>query len=565
MNSHRGNPEDITEAYYCGLMHSVGYRRKDLDKPQIAIVNSWTEVNPGHEPLRKLADRVKEGVWAGGGCPCEFNVPAPCDGIAQGAGMHYILPQRDLIAASVEAMVMAHGFEGIVMLGSCDKILPGMLMAAVRLNLPTLFLTSGAMMPCRLKDGRTVTTPDLKEAIGARRKGEVVQETFLDWQETFCASSGTCSMMGTANSMGCFLEATGLAPFGSTTMLAFDSAKVRQARDVGERIVALSRDGHRFLDYLSRKNLENGIRYLSASGASTNAVLHLMACSSLMGVEMDLSDFDRIQSSVPVVGKFKPSAPFNISDYHQAGGVPALMSVIRDYLHLDIVLPMGGTLGDRLGRTGPVGGGIIRAVDNPLEKNGCYAILRGNLAPKGSVVKKTGVEPNMMKHCGPAVVFDSEEDVRRYLLERTVEPGSVLVVRYEGPKGGPGMRELSIPAAMLVGMGLHTSVAMVTDGRFSGATRGPCVGHVCPEAWEGGLLAYVMDGDLIEIDILEGRIALIVQEEELHRRFARGVSRPEHLAPGMLAAYRKTVGGGGWRGCLALNPLIWNLVRSARS
>ena len=543
MTTHRGNPEDITEAYYRGLMHSAGYRRKDLEKPQIAIVNSWTEANPGHEPLRKLAERVKEGVWAAGGCPSEFNVPAPCDGIAQGEGMHYILPQRDLIAASVEAMVKAHGFEAAVMLGSCDKILPGMLMAAARLNLPTLFFTAGAMMPCRLKDGRTVTTPDLKEAIGARRNGKVDHETFLGWQESFCASSGTCSMMGTANSMGCFLEATGLAPIGSATMLSFDAAKVRQARDVGERIVELSREGGRFTDYLTRENLENGIRYLSASGASTNAVLHLMALGSLMDLHMDLEGFDRIQSSVPVVGKFKPSSPFNLTDYHLAGGVASLMNAIRDYLHLGVNMAMGGTLGDLLEDLPGPDGDIIRPADGPIEEKGCYAILRGNLAPGGAVVKKTGVEPGMLVHRGPAVVFDSEEDVRRYLMERTVAPGSVLVVRYEGPKGGPGMRELSIPAAMLVGMGLHTSVAMVTDGRFSGATRGPCIGHVCPEAWERGPLAFVRDGDMIDINVPEGRVDLMVPEGELQRRISEGVARPDHPAPGLLSAYRKMVGG----------------------
>ena len=543
MISHRGNPEDITEAYYRGLMHSVGYRRKDLDKPQIGVVNSWTEVNPGHEPLRKLAERVKEGIWAAGGCPCEFNVPAPCDGIAQGEGMHYILPQRDLIAASIEAMVKAHGFEGIVLLGSCDKILPGMLMAAARINLPTLFLTAGAMAPCRLDDGRTVVTPDLKEAIGTRLKDQIDHETFLDWQEKFCSSSGTCSMMGTANTMGCFLEATGLAPFGSATMPAHDAAKARQGRDVGERIVGLVKGKAPFHDYFSRKNLENGIRYISASGASTNAVLHLLACSSVMGLEMDLSEFDRIQSSVPVVGKFKPSSPYNIDDFNTAGGVPVLMAAIRDFLHLDIKLSMGGTLGGFLKTVLPGAGKIIRPAENPLENNGCYAILKGNLAPEGSVVKKSGVEPSMLVHRGPVVVFDSEEDVRRYLLERTVEPGSVLVVRYEGPKGGPGMRELSIPAAMLVGMGLHTSVAMITDGRFSGATRGPCVGHICPEAWDGGPLAYVRDGDLIDIDIPAGRIELLLPEEEMVQRMAGGLNQPNHPAPGMLSAYRKTVGG----------------------
>jgi len=540
MNPHRGKPEEITEAYYRGLMHSVGYRRKDLDKPQIAVVNSWTEVNPGHQPLRELAQRVKEGIWAAGGCPCEFNVPAPCDGMAQGLGMHYILPQRDLIAASIEAMVQAHGFEGLVMLGSCDKILPGMLMAAVRMDLPTLFLTAGAMMPCRVA-GKVRTTPDLKEAIGERNSGKIDQETFLSWQERFCATSGTCSMMGTANTMGCFLEATGLAPFGSATMLAFDNAKARQARDVGERIVELTVQKRPFRSFFTPENLENGIRYVSASGGSTNAVLHLMACASLMGIGMTLEDFGRIQASVPVVGKYKPSSAFNLTDLHEAGGVAALMGAIRQKLHLDLEMPMGGRLRDYLADLPAPDGQVIRPLDNPLETGGCFSILNGNLAPGGAVVKKSGVEPAMLRHRGPAVVFDSEEEVRDFLLHKTVTPGSVLVVRYEGPKGGPGMRELSIPAAMLVGMGLHTSVAMVTDGRFSGATRGPCVGHVCPEAWDGGPIAYVRDGDLIDIDVPAGRMELLVSAEEMAQRREAGVVKPDHPAPGLLAAYRRTV------------------------
>jgi dihydroxy-acid dehydratase len=541
MNPHRGRPEDITEAYYRGLMHSVGYRRSDLDKPQIAVVNSWTDINPGHQPLKELAQRVKEGIWAAGGCPSEFGVPAPCDGMAQGPGMHYILPQRDLIAGSIEAMVGAHGFEGLVFLGSCDKILPGMLMAAVRLNLPTLFLTAGAMMPCRI-GGKVMTTPDLKEAIGGRSSGKIDEETFLVWQERFCATAGTCSMMGTANTMGCFLEATGLAPFGSATMLAFDAAKVRQAREAGERICDLVRRNKPFLDFFTASNLENGIRYVSASGGSTNAVLHLMACASLMGMGMTLDDFGKIQASVPVVGKFKPSSGFNLTDFHEAGGVAALMAAIREQLDLECEMPLGGRLGDYLARAAAPDGKIIRPAADPLEREGCFAVLKGNLAPDGAVVKKSGVEPGMLRHQGEAVVFDSEEEVRDFLLNRTVKPGSVLVVRYEGPKGGPGMRELSIPAAMLVGMGLHTSVAMVTDGRFSGATRGPCVGHVCPEAWDDGPLAYVRDGDPILIDCPAGRLELLIPEEELARRRKKRARKPDHPAPGVLAAYRKTVG-----------------------
>jgi dihydroxy-acid dehydratase len=542
MTEHRGKPEEITEAYYRGLMHAAGYRRKDLERPQIAVVNSWTDVNPGHQPLKELGVRVKEGIWAAGGSPGEFNVPAPCDGMAQGPGQRYILPQRDLIAASIEAMVRAHGFEGMVMLGSCDKIIPGMVMAAIRLNLPTIFLTAGAMLPCRLGD-RTVVTSDLKEAIGKKRTGEIDEATFVDWQERFCASPGTCSMMGTANTMGCFLEATGLAPFGSSTMLAFDAAKLRQARDVGERIVALVHEAQPIRDFLTRSSLENGIKYISASGGSTNAVLHLMAFAFLANGDLDLGRFDRIQSSVPVVAKFKPSSEFNINDYHEAGGVAAVLKTIRNSLELDVPLTMGGNTGEALESAPGPDGRTIHPASDPLSPDGCFAILRGNLAPGGSVVKKTGVAPNMLIHTGPAIVFDSEEEVRGFMLDKQIQPGSVLVVRYEGPKGGPGMRELSIPAAMLVGMGLHTSVAMITDGRFSGATRGPCVGHICPEAWDGGAIAYVRDGDMIEINVPEKKIQLLVSEEELQNRQKIPPARPDHPAPGVLAAYRKMVTG----------------------
>jgi dihydroxy-acid dehydratase len=542
MRGHRGKPEEITEAYFRGLMHSVGYRRKDLDKPQIAVVNSWTDVNPGHQPLKELSQRVKEGIWAAGGSPGEFNVPAPCDGMAQGPGMHYILPQRDLIAASIEAMVQAHGFEGMVLLGSCDKILPGMLMAAIRINIPTLFITAGAMLPCRIGD-QVVVTSDLKEAIGKRNSEEIDQTTFIDWSERFCATAGTCSMMGTANTMGCFLEATGLAPFGSATMLAFDAAKARQGRDVGERIVSLVREEQPFGKFFDQTALENGIKYVSASGGSTNAVLHLMACASLMEVDLDLPRFDQLQASVPLVGKYKPSSGFNLDDLHAAGGVPSILKAIRNHLNLDVPFAMGGTLGSAIEAAMEPDGNIIRSADDPLTTDGCFSILKGNIAPKGAVVKKSGVDPRMLVHKGPAFVFDSEEDVRTFLIEKEVKPGCVLVVRYEGPKGGPGMRELSIPAAMLVGMGLHTSVAMVTDGRFSGATRGPCVGHVCPEAWDGGPIAYVEDGDEIEINIPESRIQLLVSDQELDRRKEKGLKRPDHPAPGMLSAYRKVVAG----------------------
>lgn len=538
----RGNEKDMTEAYFIGLMSSAGYRKKDIQKPIIGIINSYTDVNPGHKPFAELVKYVKEGIWAAGGTPGEFGVPAPCDGMAQGPGMHYILPQRDLIAASVEAMVEAHGFDGLVFLGSCDKIIPGMLMAAAHLDLPAIFLTAGAMMPYN-EAGKVYCTSDLKEAIGKFKKGEIDEKTFDRWRENMCSSAGTCSMYGTANTMGAFLEATGVAPFGSSTMLFCDGRKPRQARDVGERIVELVQEGKGFSHFMNDVSLKNGIKHISASGGSTNAVLHTLALAKVMGVKFDLQDFDQVQSSVPVVAKFKPSATLNINDFHQAGGVPAVLSTIKDKLDLSAPLVMGGTLATYLDEfDGTIDRKVIKTQEDAFLPDGCFSIIKGNLAPLGAVVKKSGVEPQMYRHVGPAIVFNSEEEVRDYLLNKKVEPGSVLVVRYEGPKGGPGMRELSIPAAMLVGMGLHTSVAMITDGRFSGATRGPCVGHITPEAWVGGPLALVKDGDIIEIDLERNLIELKVSDDELELR-RKNIQRPARQLNGVLAAYRSGVSG----------------------
>ena len=538
----QGHFEDKTEAYYVGLMNSVGYRKKDLAKPVIGIVNSWNDVNPGHKPFRELAQVVKEGVWAAGGTPAEFTVPAPCDGIAQGEGMHCILPSRDLIAGSVETMVRSHGFDGLVFLCSCDKIVPAMLMAAASLDMPSIFLTAGTMIPYCEGD-REFVTPDLKEAIGQRTGNIIDEATFDRWRENICFSGGTCAMYGTANTMGTFLEAVGLAPFYSSTMLFAAADKIRQARDVGERIVTLTRDGASFSQFLNDKTLVNGIKYISATGGSTNAVLHSLAIAKAMGSKLSIQDFDQIQASVPVIAKFKPSAQPNIYTYHMAGGVPAVLKTIKSELDLSAGLVMGGTLAEYLSRADiRINRDIIHSMDNPMHEGGCFAIISGNLAPLGAVVKKSGVEPSMFRHVGPAVVFDSEEEVRDYLLEANVAKGSVLVIRYEGPKGGPGMRELSIPAAMLVGLGLHTSVAMITDGRFSGATRGPCVGHIAPEAWDGGPLALVQNGDTIEIDLNQKVLSLHVDEAELEKRRAL-IVKPDHPARGVLAAYRAAVGG----------------------
>lgn len=536
------DPDNIQEGYFTGLMNSCGYRIKDLRKPIIGIANSYTDVNPGHRSFGELVKFVKEGIWSAGGVPGEFNVPAPCDGMAQGAGMHYILPQRDLIAASIESMANAHGFDGLVFLCSCDKIVPGMLMAAAALNKPCLFLTAGSMVPYEAEEG-TYVTPDLKESIGARNIDKISEETYTRYRENICFSCGTCSMYGTANTMGVFAEVIGLCPIDSTTMLFCSAAKNRQARDVGERIVQLVKENVRFSDIVTESSLINGLRHVAATGGSTNAQLHICALARVMGIKLDMGDFDQIQQHVPCIAKFKPSSQYNIYDYYKAGGVGATLKAIQQYLDLDARLAMGGTLGEFLSAfKRKVNTEIIHSVEDPLYPDGSFAVLYGNLAPNGCIVKKSGVVPEMFHHRGPAVCFDSEDDLRKFMADRAVKPGSVLVIRYEGPKGGPGMREMSIPAAMLVGMGLHTSCAMVTDGRYSGATRGPCIGHVSPEAWDGGPIAAVQDGDMIEIDIDNHTIHLEVSEEEIVSRLAK-IRRPDRPVKGALAAYRSAVEG----------------------
>lgn len=534
--------DDPQEAYYVGLMNSCGYRSKDLEKPIIGIVNSYTDVNPGHKVFSELVKYVKEGIWCAGGTPAEFNVPAPCDGMSHGKGMHYILPQRELIAGSVEAMVNANSFDGLVFLCSCDKIVPGMLMAAAALDKPCLFLTAGSMLPYEGEE-KTYVTPDLKESIGEHNIGSITEEQFDDFKENICFSCGTCSMYGTANTMGVFTEVIGLAPIDSTTMLYCSSAKVKQARDVGERIVELTKAEMAFSDIVTEQSLINGLRHISATGGSSNAQLHVCALAKVMGIDLDIMRFDEIQKDVPCIAKFKPSSQYNIYDYYKAGGVGATLKSIRSHLFQDEKHGMGGTLREYLDQfSRKVDKEIIHDEDNPLYPNGCFAVLTGNLAPKGCVVKKSGVEPAMFYHRGPAVCFDSEEDLRDYMMNKTVSPGCVLVIRYEGPKGGPGMRELSIPAAMLVGMGLHTSVAMITDGRFSGATRGPCVGHITPEAWDGGPIAAVNDGDMITIDLDKKIINVDLTDEEMKERLKQA-SRPQHPAKGVVKAYRSMVTG----------------------
>jgi len=519
----------------------MGATESDFGKPLIAIANSWTELNPGHAHLRRLADQVKVGVWAAGGFPVEFNTIAPCDGITQGEGMHYVLPAREVIAASVELMVRANSCDGLVCLASCDKILPGMLMAAARLDLPTIFLPGGPMLPYQAK-GDSWVACDVKEAMGRLRAGEIEEEELGQIERHACASEGSCSMMGTAGTMSCLVEAMGLALPGSATVAAVEARRTRLARATGERMVALVREALRFRQIVDRRTLENAIRVLMALGGSTNVLLHLPALASELGLSLPLREFDRLGRETPLLARFKPASPLTLQDFHRAGGVLALMSELAPLLHLDTLTVRGSTLGAALSRSSVLDPEVIRPLKDPLAPEGGIAVLFGTLAPKGAVVKQSAVDPRMLRHRGLARVFEREEEIRDHLLAGVVRPGDVLVIRYEGPRGGPGMREMSIPAALVQGMGMGDKVAMVTDGRYSGATRGPCIGHVCPEAAAGGPIAVVRDGDPVSIDIPARRLDLLLSNEEIDQRLGEW-HPPERQLRGFLRLYAQRAGG----------------------
>ncbi len=528
------NAEDT---YLRALYKAAGYSDSDLKKPLIAVANSWSELNPGHRHLRDVAVRIKEGIWEAGGMPAEFNTIGPCDGIAQGRGMHYVLPSRDVVAASVELMAGAHQADGLVLIGSCDKIIPGMLMAALRLDVPSIFVTGG-IMPSR---GGMVTC-DIKEAIGEFTAGKLTRKRLKEIESTVCAGIGACNMMGTASTMCCLLEILGLALPGTATISAADPTHAALAREAGRRVVRLVRKKIRPSTILTGASFENALRGLLAFGGSTNALLHLPAIAAELDIEISLDDIDALGRATPLLTRLKPASSFNMLDFHEAGGVPALMRELAPLLHLDQMTVSGKTL-EQVARSAKVHSReIIAPLDRPLAKEGGIAVLRGNLAPEGAVVKTSGVSPEMMVHKGPAVVFDSEEEVREHLTRRKVKPGSVLVIRYEGPKGGPGMREMSIPAAMLVGMGLGDSVAMVTDGRYSGATQGPCIGHVCPEAADGGVLAIVKNGDIIEIDIPARTLRVDLTKAEISKRMKGWEPPAPKMNGGFLGVYQRIVG-----------------------
>ncbi len=537
---------DPTKAYERALFHACGFSNLDLKKIRIAIVNSWSEINPGHIHLRKIGEFVKQGVKEAGATPMEFNTIGSCDGIANSGNFSkFILPSREVIANSVECTIKAYEFDGMVMLCSCDKIIPGMLIGAVRCNIPTIFVTGGIMEPKIFKEGplkgKTYVTSDIKEAIGEFRSGKLSAEEFMLIEQETCFTPGACNMMGTANTMACIVEAMGLSLPGCATMSSMSQERNDLSRESGKKVVELVENGTKATDIITHESIENAIRVALAVGGSTNIILHMCALSHELGGNLSHFDFESLNRSTPLLAKFKPSSNYNLSDFHEAGGVKVLMKKLTKLLNTSTKTVMGINLKSFLDLIEVNDYQIIRNVDDPLSNEGGIAILKGNLAPEGCVIKQSSVSEKMRYHKGPARVFESEEDLRNALVTGNINEGDVLVIRNEGPKGSPGMRELSIPAAILVGMGFGDSVAMVTDGRYSGATRGPCVGHVCPESYEGGPIAIVRDGELIEIDIKNRIINLLIPDKEIEERLKNWKKPQNNELSGYLKLYRKLV------------------------
>ena len=526
------------------LFYALGYTAEELDRPLIGVVSSHNEIVPGHMNLDKIAEAVKAGVRAAGGTPVEFPAIAVCDGIAMGhIGMKYSLVTRDLIADSTEAMAIAHQFDGLVMIPNCDKNVPGLLMAAARLNIPTIFCSGGPMLAGRLRDGRRSCLSHMFEAVGAYKAGKLDDEGVRDFEENACPSCGSCSGMYTANSMNCLTEALGMALRGNGTIPAVWSHRLRLAKHTGMQIMELVKRDIKPRDIMTPAAFHNAETVDMALGCSTNSMLHLPAIAHECGLDIDFDMANEISRKTPNLCHLAPAGDTFMEDLEAAGGVWAVMKELtkKNLLDTSLMTVTGKTIAENLEGVVNLDEEIIRPIDKPYSPYGGIAVLKGTLAPEGCVVKQAAVAPEMMTHTGPARVFDSEEDAIAAIYEGRIVPGDVVVIRYEGPKGGPGMREMLNPTSAIAGMGLDKEVALITDGRFSGATRGASIGHVCPEAAQGGPIALVEEGDQIAIDIPNCKIDLLVDEATLAARRAVWQPKPPAVTTGYLARYAKLV------------------------
>jgi len=530
----------IEKAPHRALLKSLGLQEDDIAKPFIGIANSYTSIVPGHIHLRTLGEAVKEGVLSAGGTPFEFNTIAVCDGLAMGhEGMRYSLPSREIIADSVEIMLQAHRLDGLVMISNCDKVTPGMLMAAARVDIPAIMVTGGPMAAGRLH-GRKISYSSVPEALGEVVAGKMAEKELLELENNACPGCGSCSGMFTANTMACLTEALGMSLPYCGTSLATSAFKVRLARATGKQIIKLVNENVKPSSILTKEAFENAISVDMALGGSTNSVLHLPAIAKEAGLTLPLSMFDEIGRKVPHLSSMIPSGTNALEDLDSAGGVPAVMKQLESLLHLNLPTVSGRTIGENIKDAQVLDAAVIHSLANPVHKEGGIAILTGNLAPKGAVIKTAGVSPNMLKHTGPAKIYDSEKEAITAIRAKAVKPGDVVVIRYEGPKGGPGMPEMLIPTATIAGMGLSESVALITDGRFSGATRGGCIGHVAPEAFDGGPIAVLKNGDTITIDIPNRILKVELTEKELNARLAAWTPRPPKITKGILSRYKPT-------------------------
>ncbi len=523
------------------LMEAMGFTREEFDRPLIAVANCWNEILPGSYHLKDVAEAVKSGIRVAGGTPFEFNTIAACDGMAQGhVGMKYVLPSRDIIAASVEIMVEAHQFDALVAIGTCDKIVPGMLIAAARLNIPSIVVTGGYMLPGNFK-GRPSLVSEVTAAYGAYKTGKMSREDFELLIDSCCPTPGACPGMWTANTMCVTAEALGMSLPGNSTTPAVGSRIAKLAKEAGGKVMELLERETRPSDIMTYEAFENCVRVILAVGGSTNACLHIPAIASELGINTGLDLFDKVSRETPCICGVNPISMFTMKDLDEAGGLPAVMKLIEGKLNADVLTISGTTLRENLKdvKVSPSPTSVIRPLDSPFFEEGGIAVLKGNLAPKGAVVKQAAVSPHMLKISGAARVFDSEENAVEALLRGEIKPGTIIVIRYEGPKGGPGMREMYDILQMLVGMELSESVALVTDGRFSGSNKGGAIGHVSPEAVEGGALAIVRDGDVIEIDIPGRTLNLKLTDEEIKERSKAWKAPEPKIRKGVLAVYSK--------------------------